>query len=254
VTIRKERPNRQKKIQAQSPLAEGLPAVQSNADPEHDDIFDPLLSFVSNSNENNAPEAPPTTLPPNESLFSRKHLLSLQGILLAGIICLAGILVHTVLEKIKARPMIAPAMVPAGRSAPQPRPADVATRNPPAEEKEPSVYESPEPTAPQSEPLSLQVAQKHYLDGDYDNAFIAYDRLYRLLAATEQNQPVKDFLLLRMALCSRTGGDVERADTMFRTVALSRLPILRAIARYYQSITLLDRQQSEARRCVRQLP
>jgi len=243
VAIRKERPNRQKKTQAQPPLAEGLPATTPGTGPQHDDIFDPLLNFVSDPDGGIAAEEPSVVPLPNESSFSHRPLLSLQGILLVGIICLAGILIHTVLEKIKARPVVPPAPVSAARPTLQPRSADVPTQNLPVEEKEPSAYESPEPTATQPEPLSLQVAQKYYIDGDYDNAFTAYDKLYRLLAATEQNQPVKDFLLLRMALCSRTGGNVQQADAMFRAVALSRLPILRAIARYYQSIALLDRQR-----------
>jgi tetratricopeptide (TPR) repeat protein len=243
VTIEKERPNRQKKIQAQSPLAEGLPAAPPAAEPSYDDIFDPLFSFVSDSAASHAPAEPPAPLPPDESLSSCKRLLSLQAILLAAIVCLAGSLIHTVIEKIKARPMVAPAIVPAAQPAAQPRRADGPARSLPAEEKGVSAYVSPEPTAPQPESLSLQAAQKYYTGGHYDTAFIAYDKLYRLLPATEQNQPVKDFLLLRMALCSRIGGNVEQADTMFRTVALSRLPVLRAIARYYQSITLLDRQR-----------
>jgi len=243
VTIRKERPNRQKKIQAPSPPGEGLPAAQPGVESQHDDIFDPLLTFVSNPEARHATEESSAVPLPNGSSFSRKPLLRLQGILLAGIICLAGLLIHVVLEKIKARPVLAPATVSAGGPAPQAPSADVPAQELPAEEEETSAYKSPEPTTPRPEPLSLQVAQKHYLSGDYDNAFLAYDKLYRLLPATEQNQPVKDFLLLRMALCSRTSGNVQQADAMFRTVALSRLPILRAIARYYQSITLLDRRR-----------
>jgi len=243
VTIRKERPNRQKKTQAQSPPAGGLPAAPPDAEPQHDDIFDPLLAFVSKPPQDNAAEEPLAIPSPREPLLSRKRLLSLQGILLAGIVCVAGILIYTVLEKIKSPPIVAPAAVSAGRPAPQPAPIDVPAQDLPVAKEEPSAYESSEPTPPQSEPLSLQVAQKYYLNGDYDNAFRAYDKLYRRLPATEQNQPVRDFLLLRMALCGRTGGNVQQADTIFRTVALSRLPILRAIARYYQSITLLDRQR-----------
>jgi len=242
MTIRKERPNRQKKTQASPPPAEGLPAVPPGAD-QPDDIFDPLLDFVSNPEEANTGQVSSIVPTSGGSAFSRKPLLSLQGILLMGIICLAGILIHTLLEKIKTPPVMAPATVPAGSSTPQPRPADVAAQNSPAEKDDLSAYGRAEPMAPQSEPLSLQAAQKCYLGADYDSAFTAYDKLYRLLPATEQNQPVRDFLLLRMALCSRNVGNVQQADTMLRAVALSRLPILRAIARYYQSITLLDRQR-----------
>ncbi len=216
--------------------------MKPDGEPQHDDIFDPLLSFVSNPDGSGA-EQPSVAPLPNVPSISRRPLLSLQGILLIGIVLLAGVLIHTVLEKIKARPVLPPAPVSADLPAQPVRPADVSMPNAPTEQQEAAAYESPERTASQSEPLSLQVAQKYYADTDYDNAFTVYDKLHRLLPATEQNQPVKDFLLLRMALCRRTSGNAQQADTMFRAVALSRLPILRAIARYYQSITLLDRQR-----------
>jgi tetratricopeptide (TPR) repeat protein len=160
-----------------------------------------------------------------------------------GIVCVAGILIYTVLEKMKPAPIVVQVPLPAAAPAPQPSPTDVPKQDLPSAQEEPAVYERAEATPPQPEPLSLQVAEKYYGGADYDNAVVTYDKLYRRLPATEQNQPVKDFLLLRMALCSRSGGNVQQADTMFRTVALSRLPILRAIARYYQSITLMDRQR-----------
>jgi len=96
---------------------------------------------------------------------------------------------------------------------------------------------------PNPEPLSLQIADKLYLSGDFANALATYDKLFQRLPPTEAQQPLRDFLMLRMALCSKNAGDVSRADTMLRTVSLSRLPMLRALARYHQSITLMERQR-----------
>jgi len=98
-------------------------------------------------------------------------------------------------------------------------------------------------TLPSPEPLSLQLADKLYLRRDYEHALAMYDKLYRRLPATEENQPLRDFLLLRMALCSKNGGNVAQADTLLRTVSLSRLPILRALARYHQSTALVSRKR-----------
>ena len=98
-------------------------------------------------------------------------------------------------------------------------------------------------TLPGPEPLSLQLADKLYLRREFEPALAMYDRLHRRLPATEENQPLRDFLLLRMALCSKNSGNVPQADTMLRTVSLSRLPILRALARYHQSVTLLSRKR-----------
>ncbi len=93
------------------------------------------------------------------------------------------------------------------------------------------------------EPLSLQLADKLYLRREFEPALAMYDKLYRRLPATEENQPLRDFLLLRMALCDKNSGTAAQADSLLRTISLSRLPILRALARYHQSTTLLDRKR-----------
>ena len=96
---------------------------------------------------------------------------------------------------------------------------------------------------PNPEPLSLQLADKLYLRRDFEPALVMYDKLYRRLPSTEENQPLRDFLLLRLALCSKNSGSVAQADSLFRTVSLSRLPVLRALARYHQSTTLMSRSR-----------
>ena len=98
-------------------------------------------------------------------------------------------------------------------------------------------------TLPGPEPLSLQLADKLYLRRDFEPALSMYDKLGRRLPATDENQPLRDFLLLRMALCNKNSGHVALADGMFRTASLSRLPILRALARYHQSTMLLGRKR-----------
>jgi tetratricopeptide (TPR) repeat protein len=211
--------------------------------PEYDDIFDPLLAYVSAPQEDGSGEESVPLPPTRRSPLARPRMLSLESVLAAGILCVAGALVYSVIERIKAPPIAAPALVPTASPVPQPVSGESRIQGSPVAREEPADDEGPEPAAARTEPLSLQIAQKYYLSADYGNAFIAYDKLNRHLSATSQNQPVKDFLLLRMALCSRGGGNTPQADTMFRAVALSRLPVLRAIARYYQSITLIDRQR-----------
>ena len=139
----------------------------------------------------------------------------------------------------------------------RPRTADTAgtepvstTRPPRSETEGPGLGRTPArgiaawgPALPSPEPLSLQLADKLYLHRDFEHALVMYDKLYRRLPATEENQPLRDFLLLRMALCSKNSGNVAQADSLLRTVSLSRLPILRALARYHQSTTLMSRQR-----------
>jgi tetratricopeptide (TPR) repeat protein len=108
---------------------------------------------------------------------------------------------------------------------------------------QPELADLAEPSIPSPEPLSLQLATKLYQNREYEHAFVAYDKLHRRLSATDENQPLRDFLLLRMALCSNKSGDATQADNLFRTVSLSRLPILRALARYYQGTMLIERKR-----------
>ncbi|MBN1505465.1 MAG: tetratricopeptide repeat protein [Sedimentisphaerales bacterium] len=229
-------------MQAPSEPPQAGSGARADAPPEFDDIFDPLLAYVSDPQEDRF-DAEPVPLPPTGGPpLAPKPRLSLESVLTAGIICVVGALLYMVLDRVKAPAIMVPVSVPAAGPVAPHGLAQTPVQAAPGVE-EPAAYEGPEAATPQMEPLSLQTAQKYYLDADYDNAFLAYDKLNRRLPATPQNQPVKDFLLLRMALCSRGGGNVQQADTMFRTVALSRLPVLRAIARYYQSMTLIDRQR-----------
>jgi tetratricopeptide (TPR) repeat protein len=87
------------------------------------------------------------------------------------------------------------------------------------------------------------LADKLYLRHDFEPALPLYDKLYRRLPSTDEDQPLRDFLLLRMALCHKNSGHATQADSMFRTISLSRLPILRALARYHQGTMLLDRKR-----------
>jgi tetratricopeptide (TPR) repeat protein len=251
MAMKRERPNRQKKTQAEASSAQTPPVPAPAAGelfgestpggPQYGDFFDPLFASASDPAWSNLDGASSTVLRPRRSWLPQTHLSGLQGILLVGIVCVAGFLAYTALQKAGPMPTVEQAPPPA--PAPQQHPMDQSPQGPLVAKEEPAVREPAEASTARLEPLSLRIAETLYHNRDYDNAFVTYDKLYRRLPATEQNQPVRDFLLLRMALCSRNGGSVQQADGLFRTAALSRLPILRAIARYYQSITLIDRQR-----------
>jgi len=100
-----------------------------------------------------------------------------------------------------------------------------------------------EPALPTPEPLSLQLANQLYLRRDFEPARIMYEQFHQRLPATPENQPIRDFLLLRLALCHKNSGHVTQSDALLRTASLSRLPILRALARYHQSTILVGRKR-----------
>jgi tetratricopeptide (TPR) repeat protein len=237
------------------------------------DHFSPLAEFESEA----SPEAARPwvrAVPPGEWPLSRMsrlphamlhmwdfgHLSRVQKILVAGIIVNAVAVLYVQLAR-------RPAAMTPGRAAPTrysgedypsspPARTGPAARGPAAVAPPSASIEAGGPgladsqrdsprleTLPGLEPLSLQLADKLYLRRDFEHALVMYDKLYRRLPATEDNQPLRDFLLLRMALCGKNSGNIAQADTLLRTVSLSRLPILRALARYHQSTTLLSRQR-----------
>jgi len=240
MALNREQPSRRKKIQARTPDQEPVaPTVAGQ--PQQSQVFDSLLDFASDPEASESGSSP--TVHPRQSWFSWRQWSGLQKVLVAGITLVAGVLVYAALRQIGSASTGAPAPAVVPSPASQPAPVPLPARQPLAVTEQPLAPQAAESRVPQPEPLSLQMADKLYRSNDFDNALVMYDKLCRRLPATEQNQPMRDFLLLRMALCNASKGDTEQADSLLRTVALSRLPTLRAIARYHQSTTLLKRQR-----------
>ncbi len=242
-------------------------------EPVPTDPFGPLAEFESGPG---AADARPwmQAVPPRERTSSRMgglpgamlhmwdpgRLSRVQKVLVTGIIINALAVLYVLLAQEPA-PMAAdqatPMPSPAGDQTPPPRagrgqvaqePAAVSSSSTPSEAgiQDPADAQHDSPRLgplPGPEPLSLQLADKLYLRRDFEHAQAMYDKLHRRLPTTEDNQPLRDFLLLRMALCGKNSGNVAQADAQLRTVSLSRLPILRALARYHQSTMLLSRRR-----------
>jgi tetratricopeptide (TPR) repeat protein len=84
----------------------------------------------------------------------------------------------------------------------------------------------------ENQPLSLQLAESHYAAKDYKSAYDIYIRLRQNLITTQNTELVRDFLLLRMALCLKETGDIDQAGKLFRAVSQGRSVALQAIANY----------------------
>ena len=239
----RQQPNRKKKIQADPPFDEELFATPVSA-PEYGDIFASLLDLASEP-EPAAFDPSPQNLPlPRSPRFKAPRFSNLQKGLLAGIVLVAAALTYALLSKFQ--PASGPdTSAPPQRQYTQHQPAyNEPAVQPPLQSTSPiTPIQTSDIALPNPEPLSLQIADKLYLGAEYDSALVTYDKLYRRLPPTEDQQPLRDFLLLRMALCSKNTGNISQADNMFRTVSLSRLPLLRALARYHQSSTLMQRQR-----------
>jgi len=111
-----------------------------------------------------------------------------------------------------------------------------------AQEKMPQT-EKPEAVGSPKGSLSLTVAEAFYLQKDYDGAYAAYDQLRQAMAANEQDDPLKDFVQLRMAFCVQKGGNIQQANQLFKTLLQSPIPAIRALAAYQQICTELENKQ-----------
>jgi len=126
------------------------------------------------------------------------------------------------------------------------------TIKPPA----PEQVQKPESVSMLTQPVSLKVAQDFYLQRDYDKAYAAYDRLHQSLPDGVEDELLKDFLQLKMALCIRGAqdaknlvsepvkpGDSDKADQLFRTLLRTRSPVVRMLANYYLGFSELQKKQ-----------
>lgn len=248
--------NRKKKTQASDgpsgPLHEELFAAPVNQ-PEYGDIFASFLDLASEAGPSEFGD--PLESPLTTALrLPRPRFTNVQKGLFAGIVFVAALVTYAVLrivpsasqEQVPVQPDAAQnqytSFQPSYTDPPAQSPLQSREPNPPAPEPA-AIPPRAEINLPTVEPLSLQIANKLYLGADYESALATYDKLYRRLPPTEEQQPLRDFLLLRMALCSRNAGNAQQADNMLRTVSLSRFPMLRALARYHQSTTLMERER-----------
>lgn len=267
--FRKEKnQDRENEGQPQMPSDDDLFVAPLVEEPEAGDVFSSLAGFAGESFPEETPESrmsrpatpPPIPLHPSRLPLHLDRLSSVQKILVLGIVVISATLAYTVAARRGHRSESRVTQYPQQRaelsSAPGQPSAEPQRQTPPvweakgdgprlgtASPNQPDPMETIEPTIPSPEPLSLQLANKLYNNREYEHAFVAYDKLYRRLTATEENRSLRDFLVLRMAMCSNRSGDVTQADTLLRTVSLSRLPILRALARYSQSTTLIERKR-----------
>lgn len=256
---RKKQQNLGKLGQPQTPADGDLFGPPLMEQPAYGDIFSSLAGFTS---EPDAPvpgaAMPPIPLRTTRPSLHLNRLSNVQKALLLGIVAITAGLAYTLATTVGRKDATGgtqelraelPSIIgqPSAGTPMQQQPIWDSRRDTPrlgtSSSTGTELADLAEPSIPSPEPLSLQLANKLHQGREYEHAFAAYDKLYRRLSATDENQPLRDFLLLRMAQCSNKSGDIAQADNLFRTVSLSRLPILRALARYYQSTMLVGRKR-----------
>ena len=133
------------------------------------------------------------------------------------------------------------------------QPPGVVVQGPEAVAVEPEIQTPaaapvPEPTAVPEASVSLKIARNFYVQGDYENAMISYQRLLENLVNLYEEDRMADFLRLRLALCHHKKGDYERCDELLKSVSRSKSAIIRIAANYYLSRLEMQKRQYLAAR------
>ena len=91
------------------------------------------------------------------------------------------------------------------------------------------------------ESISLDVAQNYYLQKNYNKAWQVYKSLYDALPESEEL--FRDYLHLRMALCSEYNRNLEQAYSLLTLVSESRSPAVRIISNYRLALIEIQRKR-----------
>lgn len=171
-----------------------------------------------------------------------RRFSAVEKALAIGIVGVASLLVCVMLAK-----------YPLGRAGDPASPAvENATVNsrqepvsePPVAESELTEPEQIKESAPvilPSQAVSLEVAQNLYRQKDYAKAHAAYRQLSQALPAHEKL--LKDFLQLRMAVCSLGIGDLEQASRLLMTISESPSPVVSTVANFRLSLLEIRRKR-----------
>ncbi len=176
-----------------------------------------------------------------KSVIRAMRSSSVQKVLAISIVGVASMLAYMLLKN-PSQPVAGPAstnvdnVTAQSQQTPVPEPSIAESV-----QAEPEQIEEPEAVLAPTQPVSLEVARNFYLQKDYNNAHAAYEQLRQALPAREE--PLRDFLQLRMAVCSAQVGDLEQASRLLVTISRSGSPVVRIIANFRLSLLEIRRKR-----------
>ncbi|MHC4482632.1 MAG: tetratricopeptide repeat protein [Planctomycetota bacterium] len=165
----------------------------------------------------------------------------LQKVLAASIIAIAAMLLYALLTSPPGSATDIATKSTAQQSLP-PEPSDEGLAQV-APKASPQQFQQIESALPPTQPLSLKTAETFSLQKDYDKAYAVYNQLRQSLPVSAEEELLRDFLQLKMALCTQKAGDPDQADRLFRAVSESRSPLVRVIANYHRSLLEMQKKQ-----------
>ena len=185
--------------------------------------------------------------------FGYKRISLLQAALLVGIVLIAVMMGYVVAKPSSVTAPEAPSAPLADQTnitSPKSDAASQEIAQQPVQQVaqrpvEQAVYQNPrpKPVLDPGRPFSLEIAQKYYLQGDYDKAYAVYDQLNQNLSTNVREETVKDFLHLQMALCLKETGDLSQAESLLKTVSRSRSLGVKIAANYHRSLLDIQKQR-----------
>jgi len=204
-----------------------------------------FYKFSADSSQTPAAQQPAAASQSHLEIIRRERFSTLQKILTAGILIIA---IEAVLLYVLLKPLLGPLTDITRHIALQIPSSEQPVEDviPPVEDvaqPEPQQVQEPEVGPPPTQSLSLKAAQNFYLQKDYAQAYTAYDQLRRSLPANAEEELLRDFLQLRMALCLKKTGDPDQAGSLFRTLLPSRSPVVRVVANYNLIFAEVEKKQ-----------
>ncbi|KPJ66612.1 MAG: hypothetical protein AMJ43_07495 [Coxiella sp. DG_40] len=172
-----------------------------------------------------------------------KRFSTLQKTLAASIVVVGVMLLYALLKS-PAEPITSLAPTPIDLRTP------TTKQTPPAKslvedstQTAPQQIQRSEPVLPPTQPLSLKVAETFYQKKAYDKAYLVYNLLRQNLPKGSEEEVLRDFLQLKMALCMKKAGDIEQALPLFKSVLQTHSPVIRAVANYHLSLLEMQKNQ-----------
>ena len=148
----------------------------------------------------------------------------------------------TAVENLAADSQQRPASEPSVTESVQAEPEQTQEPEPKqTQEPEPEQTQEPEPVISLTQPMSLEVARNFFMQKDYEKARLAYRQLREALPAHEEL--LRDFLQLRMAVCSLAVGDLEQASRLLVMISRSPSPAVRTVANFRLSLLEIRRKR-----------
>ncbi|MFB0525102.1 MAG: hypothetical protein ACETVZ_06140 [Phycisphaerae bacterium] len=170
-----------------------------------------------------------------------KRLSILQKILVSCIVLMVAVLIYVLLRAPATRPPKADKSLSTPTSSIVRRPSSDESRGTSDEGRAVATGQPTAGSGP-TEGLSLRIAETFYLQKDFNKAYAAYNQLRQGLPPGQED-PIRDFLQLKMAFCMRNAGGFDQAAQIFRMVSQSRCPVVRTVANYH--LSLLEMQKGQ---------